>query len=305
MTPDLLCIGSVLWDVIGRSNAHMRAGADVPGRITRIPGGVALNIAMAARAYGMVPALLSVVGRDPEGDELVAACGRLGLVTDTLYRSDDLPTDIYMAVEGANGLIAAIADAHSLERAGDKILAPLDALAFAGPIALDGNLTDDLLARIDPDTGRVLGPSVYSEMVWHARQLRARAGLRAVDWIVLRNRLGAQEMHNKRKMGQALEDLSRRIGFRVAPGFAERVIFRELFPRGMTLLDLRDIGIAHLNLSNVAARQEVRELIAALRLPSVEMAFRGEPACGGDMRADGARISAARPDGVPAGAARG
>jgi len=148
MTPDLLCIGSVLWDVIGRSNAHMRVGADVPGRITRIPGGVALNIAMAARAYGMVPALLSVVGRDPEGDELVAACGRLGLVTDTLYRSDDLPTDIYMAVEGANGLIAAIADAHSLERAGDKILAPLDALAFAGPIALDGNLTDDLLARI-------------------------------------------------------------------------------------------------------------------------------------------------------------
>jgi len=182
--------------------------------------------------------------------------------------------------------------AHSLA---DTLVTPLN----------DSFVDFDLLARIDPDTGRVLGPSVYSEMVWHARQLRARAGLRAVDWIVLRNRLGAQEMHNKRKMGQALEDLSRRIGFRVAPGFAERVIFRELFPRGMTLLDLRDIGIAHLNLSNVAARQEVRELIAALRLPSVEMAFRGEPACGGDMRADGARISAARPDGVPAGAARG
>ena len=162
MTPDLLCIGSVLWDVIGRSNAHMRVGSDVPGRITRIPGGVALNIAMAARAYGMTPALLSCVGRDPEGDELVAACARLGLVTDTLTRSDDLPTDVYMAVEGANGLIAAVADAHSLELAGARVLEPLDgALAgWDGPIALDGNLTADLLARI------------ATEPAWAARDLR-------------------------------------------------------------------------------------------------------------------------------------
>ncbi|MEM7710767.1 MAG: PfkB family carbohydrate kinase [Pseudomonadota bacterium] len=151
MAPDLLCIGSVLWDVIGRAPVHMERGSDVGGRITRLPGGVALNIAMAARAYGMTPALLSCVGRDAEGDALVAALSRLGLVTETLYRSDDLPTDVYMAVEGANGLIAAIADAHSLERAGDKILAPLDDLVFRGPIAVDGNLTQDLLARIAAD----------------------------------------------------------------------------------------------------------------------------------------------------------
>ena len=163
MTPDLLCIGSVLWDVIGRSNAHMRVGSDVPGRISRIPGGVALNVAMAARAYGLTPALLSCVGRDPAGDELVAACDRLGLLTHTLTRSDDLPTDVYMAVEGANGLIAAVADAHSLELAGDRVLAPLEtgALAgFAGPVALDGNLTADLLARIATDPA------------WAARDLR-------------------------------------------------------------------------------------------------------------------------------------
>lgn len=155
--PDILCIGSVLWDIIGRSGSHMRAGSDVPGRITRLPGGVALNIAMALKAYGLTPALLSVVGRDPEGDELVAACARLGLVSDTLYRSDDLPTDRYMAIEGGNGLIAAIADAHSLETAGDKILRPLSdgrlARPWSGPIALDGNLTSALLSRIasDPD----------------------------------------------------------------------------------------------------------------------------------------------------------
>lgn len=155
MTPDILCIGSVLWDIIGRSPTAMRLGSDVPGRITRLPGGVAMNIAMTLRRFGMTPALLTAIGRDPEGDDLVAACDRLGLVTAHVYRSDDLPTDRYMAIEGANGLIAAIADAHSLEAAGEKILRPLaegplgraDA-PWSGPIALDGNLTEGLLADI-------------------------------------------------------------------------------------------------------------------------------------------------------------
>ncbi|MDB6453425.1 PfkB family carbohydrate kinase [Falsirhodobacter sp. 20TX0035] len=147
---DILCIGSVLWDIIGRSPSAMRLGSDVPGRITRIPGGVAMNIAITLRRFGLTPALLTAVGRDAEGDELVADCARLGMVTDHIYRSDDLPTDRYMAVEGANGLIAAIADAHSLEAAGDKILRPLTGAlsGWDGPIALDGNLTEQLLAEI-------------------------------------------------------------------------------------------------------------------------------------------------------------
>lgn len=148
MTPDILCIGSVLWDIIGRSPAAMRVGSDVPGRITRIPGGVAMNIAITLRRFGLTPALLTAIGRDAEGDELVADCARLGMVTDHIYRSDDLPTDRYMAIEGANGLIAAIADAHSLEAAGDKILRPMRDLGWTGPIALDGNLTESLLADI-------------------------------------------------------------------------------------------------------------------------------------------------------------
>ncbi|MFW2587087.1 PfkB family carbohydrate kinase [Sagittula sp. SSi028] len=153
--PDILCIGSVLWDVIGRATLHMQRGSDVPGRITRLPGGVALNIAMTLARFGLRPALLSSVGRDAQGDELVAECRALGLDTDYLYRSEDLPTDRYMAVEGANGLIAAIADAHSLEAAGSKILRPLtdgplgtaDA-PYDGAIALDGNLTETLLSEI-------------------------------------------------------------------------------------------------------------------------------------------------------------
>ena len=109
-------------------------------------------------------------------------------------------------------------------------------------------------------------------MVWHARQLRAQAGLPPIDWVVMRNRLGAQHMHNKKKLGDALDDLAKRIGFRVVPGFNERIIFRELFPRGLTLLDLRDLGVVgQMNISNVAARQEMRALIKALRLPGVEV----------------------------------
>jgi chromosome partitioning protein len=131
----------------------------------------------------------------------------------------------------------------------------------------------DLLARVDPATGKVTGPSIYAEMVWGARQMRAQAGLRPIDWVVVRNRLGAQAMHNKRKIGTALEDLSRRIGFRVLAGFSERVIYRELFPRGLTLLDLKDTGVDQLNLSNIAARQEVRDLMAGLRLPSLTGGF--------------------------------
>lgn len=153
--PDILCIGSVLWDVIGRSNASLRLGSDVPGRITRMPGGVAMNIAVTLRRFGMVPALLTAIGRDAEGEDLIASCRQTGLLTEHIYRSDHLPTDRYMAIEGANGLIAAIADAHSLEAAGAEILRPLiegplgtARAPWKGTIALDGNLTEALLADI-------------------------------------------------------------------------------------------------------------------------------------------------------------
>lgn len=150
--------------------------------------------------------------------------------------------------------------AHSLA---DTLVTPLN----------DSFVDFDLLANIDPTTNKILGPSIYAEMVWNARQLRAQAGLEPIDWVVVRNRVGAQAMHNKKKMTEAVESLAKRIGFRIAPGFAERVIFRELFPRGLTLLDLRDIGVQNMNLSNVAARQELRELVKALQLPGVTVDF--------------------------------
>lgn len=156
--PDILCIGSVLWDIIGRAPSAMRPGADVPGRITRGPGGVALNIALSLAHFGLRPALLSAVGRDAPGEELLALCAARGLDTSHVWRASELPTDQYMAIEGAGGLVAAIADAHSLEAAGDRILAPLHdgtlgsaAHPHTGPIALDGNLTTALLTQIAHD----------------------------------------------------------------------------------------------------------------------------------------------------------
>jgi sugar/nucleoside kinase (ribokinase family) len=152
--PDILCIGSVLWDVVGRAPVRMKAGHDVPGRITLLPGGVAMNVAMTLARFGMRPALLTAVGRDASGEQLLAEAQRLGLDTAHVHRGD-AATDRYMAIEGSNGLVAAIADAHGLEAAGDAILAPLDtgplgtaAAPWEGLIALDGNLTEALLADI-------------------------------------------------------------------------------------------------------------------------------------------------------------
>ncbi len=197
----------------------------------------------------------------PEVDQATLAEGenafdhRLSAAVAVLEREADF---IVIDCPGSHTRLSQVA--HSLA---DTLITPLN----------DSFIDFDLLARVDPDTSRVIGPSIYSEMVWHARQLRARAGLKPIDWIVLRNRLGAQQMHNKRKVGAALDQLSKRIGFRVAPGFSERVIFRELFPRGLTLLDLRDIGVETLNISNVAARQEVRDLVKELNLPGVTVNF--------------------------------
>ncbi|MBK1695829.1 division plane positioning ATPase MipZ [Rhodovibrio salinarum] len=129
----------------------------------------------------------------------------------------------------------------------------------------DSFLDLDLLARIDHDAKTILSPSVYSQMVWEQRQARAQAGGRPIDWIVMRNRLSHLDARNKRDVGRLLEQLAKRISFRIAPGFGERVIFRELFPKGLTLLDLRESGTGvNMTMSHMTARQEVRALLAEI-----------------------------------------
>lgn len=140
----------------------------------------------------------------------------------------------------------------------DTLLTPLN----------DSFIDLDLLARVDPDTLKIVRPSIYAEAVWKQRQIRSMQGARPVDWIVMRNRLSSLAARNKRDMASVIEALAKRIGFRVAAGLSERVIYRELFLSGLTLLDLkRGSGGPSLTMSHVAARQEVRDLVAALNLP--------------------------------------
>jgi len=123
----------------------------------------------------------------------------------------------------------------------------------------------DLIGQVDPESYKVSRPSFYSELIWDARKARAKADGATIDWVVLRNRMQHIEARNMRRVGEALAALSKRVGFRLIPGLGERVIYRELFPSGLTMLDITqipDIGLGH-----VAARQELRELVSGLALP--------------------------------------
>ena len=127
----------------------------------------------------------------------------------------------------------------------------------------------DLIGQVDAETFKVRKLSFYAELIWEARKKRAMTtlsqGRREMDWVVVRNRTGHVEMRNMRRLDQALTELSKRVGFRIAQGLSERVIYRELFPSGLTLLDKGQLG--ELGTSHLVARQELRQLIAGLNLP--------------------------------------
>jgi chromosome partitioning protein len=172
-------------------------------------------------------------------------------------------------------LVGADADAVVIDTPGRDSEIGRAAIARADTLVTpinDSFIDFDLLGQVDADSFRVTKPSFYAELVWKARQQRARADGGTVDWVVLRNRLSSLEARNRKRVGAALDELSKRIGFRVAPGLSERVIYRELFPRGLTLLDIANLPDA--SISHVAARAELRELIASLQLPLADRALR-------------------------------
>jgi len=127
----------------------------------------------------------------------------------------------------------------------------------------------DLIGQVDPETYRVIRPSFYSELIWESRKRRAKADGATIDWVVLRNRMQHIEARNMKRVSQAIDQLSKRVGFRVISGLSERVIYRELFPQGLTMLDSREFG--EMGLAHVAARQELREMMAGLALPEPAM----------------------------------
>lgn len=127
----------------------------------------------------------------------------------------------------------------------------------------------DLIGQVDPENFRVKRLSFYAELIWEARKQRAMATIREqrreMDWVVVRNRTHHMEARNQKRIDDALAELSKRVGFRIAQGLSERVIYRELFPSGLTLLDKGHLG--ELGTSHLVARQELRQLLAMLKLP--------------------------------------
>ncbi len=145
--------------------------------------------------------------------------------------------------------------AHALA---DTLITPLN----------DSFVDLDLLAHIDPMTYEVNGLSHYTQMVWDSRKFRSAAGQQPLDWIVTRNRLATLDSHNNRRVDHVLKKLQNRIKFRYVSGVNERVIFRELFPQGLTMFDLQKINSKEkIKASHVAARFEIKSLIDALELP--------------------------------------
>lgn len=192
-----------------------------------------------------------------------------------VVRSEHMPEEDAERFNQALDSLARNCDAVVVDTPGSD--APLSRLAHSYADTLVTPMNDsfvdlDLLAKVDPETFKVICPSAYAEMVWEQRKVRMQRDGKSMDWVVVRNRLSAMETRNKRNMEAVLAALAKRIGFRTAPGFGDRVIFREMFLSGLTLLDLRDAG-TKLTMSHLAARQEVRDLLAALNVgPAVAVA---------------------------------
>ncbi len=175
------------------------------------------------------------------------------------------------ALEAAIERLAADADVIVIDTPGRDDAVSRAAILLADTLVtpMNDSFVDlDLIGQVHPENFKVTKPSFYAELIWNSRTQRAKTTGKSVDWVVLRNRLQHVDSHNLRRVGAALDELARRVGFRVIPGLGERVIYRELFPKGLTLLDLQllgEVGIGH-----ITARQELREMIAGLGVPAAD-----------------------------------
>src|SRR5580658_2496735 len=185
-------------------------------------------------------------------DEIEAQ--EFGAFADAVTAVEQTHDFVVIDTPGADSYLMRLA--HSMA---DTLITPLN----------DSFVDFDVLGMIDPATFEVAGVSHYAEMVREARRQRRLVDGGLTDWVVVRNRLSTLGSRNKRLVGEGVEELSRKLGFRSADGFSERVVYREFFPRGLTALD--DINEDTLGqrptVSHVTARDEVKALIDDLKLP--------------------------------------
>ncbi len=255
--------------VVGLMRDGYRVGAiDLDARQGTLSGYLAARVAFAERHGVELPLPESRAVHRSERDSRAEAeaeeADRLQTALAELRAANDV---LVIDCPGADTHLSRLGHAQA-----DTLITPIN----------DSFVDFAMLARVDPDNHAVIHPSIYSEMVWEARKRRFAADRGRIDWIVMRNRMGSTEMRNKRDVGATLETLAKRIGFRTVKGFGERVIFRELYLQGLTLMDVREAGLAiQIGMSHIAARAEVRALISAIRKPAprgAELALEVEPA---------------------------
>lgn len=164
-------------------------------------------------------------------------------------------------------------DAIVIDTQGSFCAAAFAACSYADTLVTpinDSFLDLDLLAKVDADSFKVVKISSYSEIVWKQKLIRAQRDGGQIEWVILRNRLSNLDARNKRAVAAVVEELSRRVKCRVAVGFSERVIFKELFLQGITLLDIESFSEQSLTMSHLAARQELRNLFDFLGMSKIK-----------------------------------
>ena len=192
------------------------------------------------------------LGEDSRGVARIKLDELAPRATEALARARETSDFIIVDTPGADTPTSRAAHAKA-----DQIVTPLN----------DSFVDFDMLGQVDPVTLDLTKPSLYAEAVWEARKLRMVHDRASVDWLVLRNRLATTEARNRKRLDERIEALSKRVGFRIGPGLRDRVIYRELFPFGLTVADLSSsVRPVAVSLSHVAARQELRAIMAALGL---------------------------------------
>ena len=247
--------------IVGLLRDGYRVGAiDLDARQATLSGYLAARAAFAERSGVALPqprfAAVHRSERDSRAEAEAEETARFGDALADLAQDCDI---VVIDCPGADTFLSRLGHARA-----DTLITPIN----------DSFVDFAMLAKVDPERHDVVQPSIYSEMVWEARKRRFTRDRGRIDWIVMRNRLGASEARNKRDVGATLEVLAKRIGFRTVKGFGERVIFRELYLQGLTLMDVREAGLGiQLGMSHVAARAEVRALIGAIRKAPPQLAL--------------------------------
>ena len=231
---------------------------------------IAVHLAMALLSAGQKVATIDFDLRQRTFDRFLenrqkwASANAISLEAPTQFVLGEA-TDLRLAAQELIERAKSAADFVIIDTPGSETLAAQAALEMADIIITpmnDSFVDFDLLASIDENAERIERPNFYANVIWEARKQRAGKSKKTIEWFVLRNRLSQLDAKNKRKVGDALQNLSKRLGFIITPGLSERVIYRELFPRGLTLFDAtnKEIGM-ELNMSHVSARQELREMV--------------------------------------------